>query len=129
MREFFVRVLSVALEPSAATRRQRRILATVILVIVVAMVLVGSFLLQAGVSPGTSLVFWGICFLLMFWAVFLAYIDVKSIKREFRTQRKELLRSAFSRRPLKKEERVEEDGLPSTEGNGQSEASRPLERD
>jgi len=102
MRYFLTRLLTIILAPSTATRRQRRALGTVVLILVVLMVLLGSFYLRVGAGPGTSLLFWGTCFLLMFWALFLAYLDVKSIKHEFRTQRKKLFLSTFSREGLSK---------------------------
>jgi O-antigen/teichoic acid export membrane protein len=96
MRDFLIGLLSIILAPSMATRRQRRTLGAVVLILVVVLVVLGSLYLNAGVSPGTSLVWWGGCFLLMLWSVYLAYLDVKSIKRDLRTQKKELFLSIFS---------------------------------
>ncbi len=105
MRDFLTSFMSAVFAPSTATRRQRRALGVVILILVVFLVLLGSFLLKAGVSPGTSLLFWGICFLLVLWSVFLAYLDVKSLKDELRAQRKEMFLSIFSKPDLKRERR------------------------
>jgi hypothetical protein len=97
MGPFLTRLLAVVLAPSSATRRQRQTLGTIVLVVVVLMVVLGSLFLKGEISPGTSLLFWGCCFVLMLWAVFLAHLDVKSIKREFRARKKELFVSIFSK--------------------------------
>lgn len=112
MRHFLTNLLSVILAPSAATRRQRRALGAAVLIVVILMVLLGGFYLKAGVAPGTSLLFWGACLLLMGWSVFLAYVDVKSIKHEFRAQRKKLFFSTFSRAGFEKDTRQKERSQP-----------------
>ena len=123
MRYFVTGLLSLILAPSAATRRQRRALGSVILIVVIFMVLLGSFYLKENVSPGTSLLFWGTCFLLVVWSVFLAYLDVKSIKHDFRAQKKEIFLSTFSAASFKKKAR-EKRGVhpPSREGGERCEA-------
>ncbi len=107
MRELLARLLSVILSPSLATRGERRALGAVILALLLVLVLLGGIFLREGVSPGTSLLFWGICFLLAFWSVFLAYVDVKSIKSEFRSQKRDLFLSTFSRSKGQGREREE----------------------
>lgn len=97
MRDLVVRLLSIILAPSEATRRQRHALGIAILILVVAMVIVGSVFLSVGTSPGTSLLWWGICFLLILWSVYLAYVDVRSLRHELRAQKKELFISIFTR--------------------------------
>ena len=97
MRDLVVRLLSIILAPSDATRRQRHALGIAILILVVALVVVGSVFLSAGASPGTSLVWWGICFLLIVWSVYLAYVDVRNLRHELRAQKKELFISIFTR--------------------------------
>ena len=124
MRHFLTNLLSVILAPSAATRRQRQGLGTALLIVVILMVLLGGFYLKAGVAPGSSLLFWGACFLLMLWAVFLAYLNVKSIKHEFRAQRKKLFFSTFSRSGFEKDTRQKEGSQsPSGETSGRRETS------
>jgi len=102
MRAFLTKMLFLILAPSTATRRQRQALGTVVLIGVILMAVLGSFYLRAGARPGTSLLFWGICFLLMLWAVFLAYLEVKSIKEEFRSLEREIFLSTFSKAHFKK---------------------------
>jgi hypothetical protein len=97
VRDLVVRLLSIILAPSEATRRQRHALGITILILVVVMVVVGSVFLSVGVSPGTSLLWWGGCFLLIVWSVYLAYVDVRSLRLELRAQRKELFISIFSK--------------------------------
>lgn len=97
MRDLVVRLLSIILAPSDATRRQRHTLGAVILILVVVLVVLGSVFLSAGVSPGTSLLWWGICFLLILWSVYLAYVDVRNLRHELRAQKKELFISIFTR--------------------------------
>lgn len=96
MRDVVVKVLSIVLAPSEATRRQRHTLGVMILILVVVLVIVGSLFLSVGASPGTSLLWWGICFLLIVWSVYLAYLDVRSLRHELRAQNKELFFSVFS---------------------------------
>lgn len=122
MRYFLTKLLSVILAPSTATRRQRQTLGSVVLIMVVLMVLFGGFYLRAGVGPGTSLLFWGTCFLLMLWSVFLAYLNVKSIKDEFRAQKKKLFLSTFSRSGFEKNRPEKTEGQPpSSEISGRGE--------
>jgi hypothetical protein len=104
-RDLFTTFVSVILSPSAATRRQRRTLGTVILVVVVLMVLLGCFLLKEGIAASVLLLFWGACFLLLFWSLFLAYVDVKSIRRDFLAQRKQMFISTFSSPDFRKKVR------------------------
>ncbi len=96
MRDSLSALVYIVLAPSTATRRQRRALGIVVLAAVIVLVVLGCVFLNAGVSPGTSLLWWGICFLLMLWSVYLAYLDVKSIKRDIQTEKKELFLSIFS---------------------------------
>jgi len=114
MRDFLIELLTIILSPSMAARRHRRTLGTVILVLVVVLGVLGCIFLSAGVSPGTSLVWWGICFLLMTWAVYLAYIEVRSIKHDLRTQKKELFLSIFSQPGLKGKRREKGKGRSSS---------------
>ena len=97
MRDLVVRLLSIILAPSEATRRQRHALGITILILVVVLVVVGSVFLSVGASPGTSLLWWGICFLLILWSVYLAYIDVRTLRQELRAQKKELFISIFTK--------------------------------
>jgi len=124
VQHFLTKLLSVILAPSAATRRQRQTLGSVVLIVVVLMVLLGGFFLKAGVGPGTSFLFWGICFLLMLWSVFLAYLNVRSIKDEFRVQKKKLFLSTFSRSGFEKNRPEKTGGQPpSSQIGGRSEAA------
>lgn len=91
------KLFALVFAPSTVTRRQRRTLGTIVLVVVVGLVFLGGLFLKAGNSPGTSALFWGVCFLLLTWSVFLAYVDVRSIKQEFLARRKELFVSTFSK--------------------------------
>ena len=96
MRDVVVKVLSIVLAPSEATRRQRHRLGVMILILVVVLVVLGTVFLSVGASPGTSLLWWGICLLLIVWSVYLAYLDVRSLRHELRAQKKELFFSVFS---------------------------------
>ncbi len=115
MRELVLRVLAVILAPSGATRWERRVLGTVLLMVVVLMVVLGCLMLGESVGPLMLLLFWGACFLLVLWSVFLAYVDVKSIREDFRAQRKEIFLAAFSRSDFEKRLK-EKRGASSTAG-------------
>jgi undecaprenyl pyrophosphate phosphatase UppP len=97
VRDVVVKLLSIMLAPSEATRRQRHTLGVMVLILVVVLVIVGSVFLSVGASPGTSLLWWGVCFLLIVWSVYLAYLDVRSLRHELRAQKKELFFSVFSK--------------------------------
>jgi hypothetical protein len=106
MHDLLARLLAVIIAPSSATRRQRRVLGTVVLIVVLVMVLLGSLMLNKGIAPPTLLLFWGICFLLLLWSVFLAYLDVRSIKNDFRARKKEIFVATFSSPEFKRKVRA-----------------------
>jgi hypothetical protein len=119
VQDFLRKVVLLVVAPSTATRLQRRVLGSVLLSMVVVLVFLGCFFLRAAVNAEVLLALWVTSLLLVSWAVFLAYVDVKSIKQEFRAEKKKILLSAFSAEHFREKEREKDDkcdGAPESAG-------------
>ncbi len=95
-------LLKLLINLSSPTQGFRRIVGVIILIIVILMVILGGFVFDMRAKPMFALAYWGICFIFLFLAVLIAYIDLKTIRRNYNIQKKQLLISTFNDEEFKR---------------------------
>ena len=110
--------LKLLVSLSSPTQGFRRVVGAIILIIVVLMVIFGGFVFDMRAKPMLALAYWGICFIFLFLAVLIAYIDLKTIRRNYNIQKKQLLISTFDDEEFKRKLREKKRELIISEDKG-----------
>ncbi len=77
-------------------KRRRQMVGFGLLVLIVALFVVGTVVIDIGDRPYVALFFWGVTFLVVLGALILSYMDLRSLRRTFKEEKRRLFIDTFS---------------------------------
>ena len=90
-------------------KRRRQMVGFGLLLLIVVLFVVGTVVVDIGEQPYVALFFWGVTFLVLLGALILSYMDLRSLRRTFKEEKRRLFIDTFSdedfRRKLKEKRR------------------------